>query len=74
MHAFIVHGTVTDKRFGFKVKSSTNLCSMVLIESLAYYAAHQSSVFCTLLDVTKAFDRIRYCKLFKLLVSRQVPA
>jgi Reverse transcriptase (RNA-dependent DNA polymerase) len=47
---------------------------MVLKESLSYYAHHQSSVFCTFLDASKAFDRVRYCKLFRLLVSRQVPA
>ena len=64
----------SELQFGFKAKSSTNLCSMVLKESIAYYVKHQSSVFCTFLDATKAFDRLRYCKLFKLLVNRQMPA
>lgn len=63
----------TELQFGFKAKSSTNLCSMVLKESLSYYVHHQSSVFCTFLDASKAFDRVRYCKLFRVLVSRQVP-
>ena len=65
---------LSELQFGFKAKSSTSLCSMVLKESLAYYVNHQSSVFCTFLDASKAFDRLQYCKLFKLLVSRQVPA
>ena len=30
-------------------------------------------VFCTFLDATKAFDRIRYCKLFRLLSDRGIP-
>lgn len=64
----------SELQFGFKAKSSTNLCSMVLKESLSYYAHHQSSVFCTFLDASKAFDRVRYCKLFRVLVTRQVPA
>jgi len=64
----------SELQFGFRVKSSSNLRSMVLNESLAYYARHLSSVFCAFLDATKAFERIRYCKLFKLLISRQVPA
>ena len=64
----------SELQFGFKAKSSTNLCSMVLKESLSYYAHHQSSVFCTFFDASKAFDRVRHCKLFRLLVSRQVPA
>ena len=29
-----------------------------------------STVFCTMLDATKAFDRVEYCKLFKLLTER----
>jgi hypothetical protein len=64
----------SELQFSFKTGSSTNLCSMVLKESLAYYAAHQSSVFCTFLDASKAFDRLRYCKLFRLLIVRKLPA
>ena len=30
-------------------------------------------MFCTFLDATKAFDRLHYCKLFKLLLKRQLP-
>ena len=63
----------SELQFGFQAKSSTNLCSMVLKESLAYNVDQQSSVYCTLLDASKAFDRLQYCKLFKLLVSRQLP-
>jgi len=33
-------------QFGFKAKGSTNLCSMVLKESIAYYVNYQS--FCLL--------------------------
>jgi hypothetical protein len=64
----------SELQFGFKAKSSTNLCSMVLKESIAYYVNNQCSVFCTFLDASKAFDRLKYCKLFKLLVDRQLPA
>lgn len=64
----------SELQFGFKARSSTSLCSMVLKESLAYYINHQSTVFCTFLDASKAFDRLRYCKLFKMLISRQLPA
>ena len=64
----------SELQFGFKANSSTNLCSMVLKESIAYYINHQSSVFCSFLDASKAFDRLKYCKLFRLLVNRQMPA
>ena len=51
-------------QFGFKAKSSTNMCTMVLKETLAYYRTNQSSVYCIFLDASKAFDRVHYCKLF----------
>lgn len=34
-------------QFSFKANSSTNLCSVALNESLAYYASHESPVFWT---------------------------
>ena len=34
---------------------------------------NKSSVFCTFLDATKAFDRLHYCKLFRLLINRSLP-
>jgi len=37
------------------------------------YKQHQTPVFCTFLDASKAFDRLHYCKLFKLLLKRQLP-
>ena len=40
---------------------------------MAYYVMNNSLVFCTFLDATKAFDRIRYCKLFRLLNKRGIP-
>ena len=38
------------------------------------YAHYQLTVLCTFSDVSKAFGRVRYCKFFRLLVNRQVPA
>jgi len=51
-------------QFGFKAKHSASMCTMVLKETLAYYTVDGGSAFCTLLDATKAFDRVNYCKLF----------
>jgi hypothetical protein len=63
-----------DLQFGFKAKCSTNLCTTVLKETMAYYAHGQTPVFCTFLDITKAFDKLHYCKLFKFLIKRRLPA
>jgi len=47
---------------------------MLLKESVSYYISHGSSVFCTFLDASKAFDCVAYCQLFRLLNKRSVPA
>jgi len=63
----------SELQFGFKPKSSTSHCTFVLKEALAYYMDNKSSVDCAFLDATKAFDRVNYCKLFRLLVRRNLP-
>ena len=45
-----------DHQFGFNPQSSTN---MVFKETLSYYNSNQSSVYCTFLDASKAFDRVQ---------------
>jgi Reverse transcriptase (RNA-dependent DNA polymerase) len=63
----------SELQFGFKPKSSTIMCTMVLKEALAYYSSDNTTVYCSFLDATKAFDRVEYCKLFNLLMVRQIP-
>ena len=45
---------------------------MVLKETLAYYTVDGGEAFCTILDATKAFDRLDYCKLFRELMKRDI--
>ena len=45
----------SDLQFRFKRHHSTSMCTMVLKEAILYYANNYSSVFCILLDGTKAF-------------------
>ena len=63
----------SELQFGFKSAHSTQMCTMVLKETISYYIKNQSSVYCTFLDATKAFDRIHYYKLFHELLERQLP-
>ena len=67
------HLFTSELQFGFKAKRSTNMCSMVLKECISYYNSNNSTVYCTMLDATKAFDRVEYCKLFRQLITRQIP-
>jgi len=53
----------------FVLKNHSSM--VVLKETLSYYSANKGNVFCTLLDATKAFDKVNYCKLFRCLVNRK---
>jgi len=66
--------TSCDLQFGFKENRSTDMRTMLLKESVSYYVNNGSSVFCTFLDASKAFDRVAYCQLFRLLIKRGLPA
>ena len=63
----------SDLQFGFKVKRSTAMCSMLVKEAISYYVNNNSQVSCVFLDATKAFDKVEYSKLFELLLDRQLP-
>lgn len=62
--------TTSDLQFGFKASHSTVLCNNVVRETLHYYANHGSDVYSVLLDASKAFDRVEYVKLFRLLIKK----
>ena len=62
----------SDLQFGFKEGSSTTQCTYVLMETVNYFNYHGSNVYALLLDATKAFDRVHYCKLFRELIKRKM--
>ncbi len=43
-----------------------------MMETVHYYNFNRSNVYVLLLDATKAFDRVKYCKLFRELSNRQM--
>ena len=59
-------------QFGFKQTMSTNHCTYVMMETISYYNANDSNVYALMLDASKAFDRVNYCKLFRVLLKRKV--
>ena len=59
----------SDSQFGFKKGHSTTQCSFVVNEVIQYYKNRNSNVYITMLDASKAFDKVNYVKLFKLLIK-----
>ncbi len=52
---------------------STTMCSTVLKEVVQYYKSNDSPVYGCVLDASKTFDRIKYDKLFEILLERHFP-
>jgi hypothetical protein len=61
-----------DLQFGFKPKHSTAQCTFVLQEVIDLYFRNDASLYLVLLDASKAFDRVKYCKLFEILVNKNM--
>ena len=59
-------------QFDFKKGLSTTQCTHSLLEIVDYYNYNKSDVFILVLDASKAFDRVRYCKLFNELLDRDI--
>ena len=62
----------SDMQFGFKDKSSTTQCTFVMNEVIEYYLRNGGQVYATFLDASKAFDCVKFTKLFKLLLDRDI--
>ena len=63
----------SDMQFGFKSGHSTVMCSLIFKEIVDHYLHHGSNVYSCLLDASKAFDRVHYGTLFRLLLKKDVP-
>ena len=61
-----------DLQFGFNENSSTITCTQLLVETIEYYNINNTDCYMLLLDASKAFDRIEYVRLFKLLRERNI--
>jgi hypothetical protein len=63
----------SDMQFGFKGKHSTNICTAIYIETVSHFVNNNSNVYSCLLDASKAFDRVNYGKLFRILIDKNLP-
>ena len=72
IHMHKDHLKTCDMQIGFKPNHSTVLCTAIYIETINYYVNEGSNVYSCLLDVSKAFDRVHWGRLFKILIERKV--
>ena len=56
----------------FKKWMSTTQCTYSMLETVNYYNFNKSNVFVLMLDASKAFDTVNYCKLFGELLKRDI--
>ncbi len=45
---------------------------LLLSQLISYYNSNRSNLYIVLLDATKAFDSVDYCKLFRKLIDRNI--
>ncbi len=62
----------SDLQYGFKQGSSTSLWTAMAQATISYYVHNGSNVYGLMLDASKAFDRVNYCKLFRILQDKNV--
>ena len=48
------------------------LCTQLFKETVAYFTSNNCTVYCILLDASKAFDRVCYAKLFLKMLIRNI--
>ena len=60
-------------QFGFLEKTSTSMCTWLMIETIEHYQRHGSDVYACVMDMTKAFDLVRHSKLFEVLKGKSIP-
>ena len=62
----------SDLQFAFKKQHGTTMCTAVVKSTVDYYLRYGSNVYSCLVDLTKAFDMVRFDRLFALLLKRGI--
>ena len=65
--------STSDMQFGYKKGHSTTICTLLYKEIINQYINNGSDVYSCLLDASKAFDRLHYGKLFRILLAKKLP-
>ena len=59
-----------ERQFAYKPKTSTSQCTFILSETVNYYIKNGSKAIVSLIDCSKAFDRVEYKMLFEILCNK----
>ena len=70
LQLFTLSLTPSDYQFGFRKGSSTTLCTWTLLETINHYRNQGGPIYLCLLDLTKAFDLVKFSTLFKKLADK----
>ena len=62
----------SDQQFAYKASFSTTMCTFMVVETIQYYRESGSNVYATLLDCSKAFDLVRFDKLFTIMLKKKL--
>ena len=63
----------SELQFAYTKHHATPMCTLALKEVVKYYTSRRGSVYCCLLDATKAFDRVKFDKFFEIMIARNIP-
>ncbi len=63
---------ITNVHFGFKKGVSIRINTAIVHEAISYYVHDESNVYGLMLDASKAFDLVNYCKLFRVGFDKSV--
>ena len=61
-------------QFAYQVKSSTSMCTWTVTAVIDHFNRNGLNVFGAAMDMTKAFDMVEWCELFKSLSERNIDA
>ena len=56
----------------FQKRDVHTQCTYIMLETVTYYNFNKSNVCVLMLDATKAFDRVNYCKLLNELLKHDI--